>query len=231
VTRNKGRLSFLIAEAVLIVVSILLAFAIDAAWSERREARQRLDLLQALHSDFAATSSTLDAAIKYGAGVVARTGGYLEAARGTNGISRDSLTYLFSGVDDVAFFEPTVASYRTALSTGSIDLVRSGPLVAALTEFDFAEGLYRLHLEVSADLFYIGPLQDLRRAGVVLDSPSLRAARLSISVPPDFDLLGNLAVSSAEPLYTVQVNMQQNLEDMRAAAARITGVLDSLLAL
>ena len=230
VAQARNRLAFLVAEAVLIVLSILLAFAIDAAWNGRQEAEQRVQLLRAMHTDFAATSEDLDQAIDHGETVVARTGGYLRAARLRSDIPRDSLAFLFSGVDGVAFFEPTVASYRTALSTGSIELARSPPLIAALTEFDFAERLYQLHLEVSADLYYMGPLQDLRRAGVVLDDPEIREAQMSVSVPSSFDLFSTLAVSSAEPLYTVQVNMLLNLQDMRAAARRVTTALDSLLA-
>jgi hypothetical protein len=226
----RSRLTFLVAEAVLIVVSILLAFAIDAAWSERQEAQQRLDLLQALHADFTATALTLDDAIEHGAAVTALTGGYLEASRLKAEVGRDSLLSLFSGVDEVAFFEPTLSSYRTAVATGSIDLVRSDALIEALTDFDFAHALYQLHLNVSADLYYLGPLQDLRRAGVAFDSPTLRQGDESISVPADFDLEGRLAVSSAEPIYTVQVNMLQNLEDMRTAADRVIALLDSLLA-
>ncbi|MEJ2548142.1 MAG: hypothetical protein P8125_10030 [Gemmatimonadota bacterium] len=229
-TQDKSRLAFLFAEAVLIVLSILLAFAIDAAWDGRQEAVQRIELLGALHADFAATSEDLDRAIEHGEAVVARTGGYLRAARLRSDMSHDSLAFLFSGVGDIAFFEATVASYRTALSTGSIELARSATLIAALTEFNFAERLYRLHLDVSADLYYLGPLQDLRRAGVVFDDPELREARMSVSVPTSFDLFSTLAISSAEPLYTVQVNMLRNLRDMRAAAGRVTTALDSLLA-
>ena len=229
-TQARSRLTFLIAEAVLIVVSILLAFAIDAAWSQRQEAQRRVDLLESLRADFTATSLALAEAIEEGSGVAAQTGGYLDAARANSDVSRDSLVSLFSGVDGVAFFEPNLPSYRTAVSTGSIDLVRSDPLIAALTDFDFAHALYQLHLDVSADLYYLGPLQDLRRAGVALDAPSLRRANDAIRVPSDFDLHGSLAISSAEPIYTVQVNMLQNLEDMQGATARVIELLESLLA-
>ena len=226
---GRSRLAFLAAEAVLIVASILIAFAVDAAWDRRQERQQRTELLNALRADFSATSRDLDQAIQEGEAVVARIGGYLRAARLRSDLSRDSLVSLFSGVDDVAFFEPTVASYRAALSTGSIELARSSTLMMALTEFDFAERLYRLHLKVSADLYYLGPLQDLRRAGVILDGPEIRVTSPSVSVPPNFDLFGLLAISSAEPFYTVQVNMLLNLRDMREASGRATAALDSLL--
>lgn len=226
-TESRSRLGFLVAEAVLIVLSILLAFAIDAAWDGQQEARQRTELLRAMRADFAATVENLDRAIDHGQAVVARTEGYLRAARTRSDVSRDSLEALFGGVDDVAFFEPTVASYRTALSTGSIELARSSELITALTEFDFAEGLYQLHLGVSADLYYLGPLQDLRREGVVMDHTD--PGEDGVSVPPSFDLFSVLATSSAEPIYTVQVNMLRNLQDMRTAAGLVVTELDELL--
>ena len=226
-TESRSRLGFLVAEAVLIVVSILLAFAIDAAWDGREEARERAELLSAMRADFAATAVNLDRAIEHGEAVAARTGGYLRAVRAGSDIRRDSLETLFGGVDDVAFFEPTVASYRTALSTGSIELARSPELISALNEFDFAEGLYRLHLGVSADLYYLGPLQDLRREGVVFDDTEV--GEDGVSVPPGFDLFSALATSAAEPIYTVQVNMLRNLQGMRTAADRVLAALDALL--
>lgn len=71
----RSRWGFLFAEAVLMVLSILLAFAIDAWWDGRQEEARRLELLQALRADFAATALGLDEALESARGDVARTGG------------------------------------------------------------------------------------------------------------------------------------------------------------
>ena len=165
VSRESGRWGFLIVEAVLIVASILLAFAIDAWWDDRRVQAQRDDLLAALEADFLQTAEDLDTAILKGETLVAAAGGYLDAVRRDPSVDRDSLAVLFLAVGDVAFFSPTLPSYRTALTTGSIDLIRSTDLIRSLGEFDLALRLYELHLGVSAELFYLGPNQDFRRIG------------------------------------------------------------------
>jgi len=176
------------------------------------------------------TREGLDRAIGQGESLVERTGGFLDVVRGGEEISRDSLLYLFEGVGDAAFFEPTLASYRTAVATGAIELVRSPLLIARLSDFDFALGLYKLHLSVSAEQYYLGPLQDLRREGVAFDSPMAQATGVSdIVLPPGFDLRDVSALAAAEPMYTVQRNMLENLQAMRAAAASAVGELDQLL--
>jgi hypothetical protein len=229
VTQGRNRWAFLVAEAVLIVASILLAFAIDAWWDGRQQDERRMELLQALHADLTATAADLDAAIARGDSVVNRTGSFLRAVRSGAELRADSLTFLFEGVGEVPFFEPSLPGYRTAVSTGTIELVRSAELVAALTDFDFAQGLYELHLDVSADLYYLGPLQDLRRAGVTFDDPIASRLGIWVTLPPGFDLRGTLATAAAEPIYTVQRNMLENLQAMRGAAASAITELDSLL--
>ena len=111
VTQTRSRVTFLVAEALLIVLSILLAFAIDAAWEERQEAERRIELLQALRADLVATAADLDTVIAQGQALVLRTGGYLRAVRSGQDIGVDSLTFLFEGVAGVSFFE----QYRPGL--------------------------------------------------------------------------------------------------------------------
>lgn len=157
-----SRWTALVAEAVLIVVSILLAFAIDAGWDRRVEQARRLALLADLRSDFAATSAALEGAIAEGQEDLDRTDGFLRIVGEAEAVSRGSLVTLFSGVDQAVFFQPTVASYRSALSDGSIALLRSAVLTKALTDFDLQVDLYQLHLGISGDLFFLGAVQDFR---------------------------------------------------------------------
>lgn len=52
-----------VVEGVVIVLSILLAFAIDAAWDEFKERRQERAFLASLHSDFQAARGLIDEGI------------------------------------------------------------------------------------------------------------------------------------------------------------------------
>ena len=226
-SRDSGRWGFLIVEAVLIVASILLAFAIDAWWDDQEREAQRLELLSALEADFSQTAEDLDSAIVEGERLVRRSGGYLEAVRRDLTVSRDSLVSLFDAVGGVAFFEPTLPSYRTALATGAIDLIRSPSLVRSLGEFDLAFGLYELHLGISAQLFYLGPNQDFRMIGGSFDGPRGERMGVSLVVPDSVDMRGPIAEATAEPTYTVQRNMLENLHAMRAAASNVLAELAS----
>ena len=58
--RGRPRASRLLLEGFVIVASILLAFAIDAAWDERQERAQERRLLEALEGEFAAHPPVLE---------------------------------------------------------------------------------------------------------------------------------------------------------------------------
>jgi len=226
-SQNTSRWKTLILEGILIVFSILLAFSIDAWWDGQKVEQQRIELLQALRDDFEQTSMALVAAVAEAKELEERTGGFLTAVRTNSNIADDSLRLLFAGVGQAAIYDPSIPSYQVAVATGRIELVRSPRLIAALAGFDLARSTYQLHLGVSAQLFYLDAVQDLRRAGVSLDTPG--ADRLYFEVPDGFDLRGHLATSSAEPLYTVQRNIKENLVDMHSATVAILEELDILL--
>lgn len=234
---SRSRWAFLLAESVLIVASILLAFSIDAWWDGRQERTLKRELLRALRADFAATSLALDDAVAEATEDAARTGTYLAVVAGGREVSQDSLRWLFMGIADITFFEPILASYRTGVATGSLGLVRDPGLVEALTEFDRERDLYDLHLEISGDIFYLGSTQELRReAGGLLapvappSSPTAPASFESrLTLPEDFDLRGALAVATVEPVYWVQLNILHHLQAMDGAAERVLAELDRVL--
>lgn len=231
---SRSKWGFLLAEAVLIVLSILLAFAIDAWWDGRQERARRLELLQALRSDFAAPGVALDEAVENAVNDAARTGGYLDVVAGDQAVGRDSLLYLLDGISAITFFEPSTASYRTALSTGSVDLIRSPSLLQAFSEFDLALESYDLHLALSGEMFYLGATHDLRRAMGGYQAPLAERSRIPgfeyrHLVPADFDLRSPVAVAAVESVYWVHVNLLEALVQMDQAADRIVVELDRML--
>jgi hypothetical protein len=234
VGRSRSKWGFLLAEAVLIVLSILLAFAIDAYWDGRQEEARRLELLHALRSDFAATAMALDKALEKAMADVARTGGYLDVVFDNRTVSRDSLVYLLDGVGEITFFEPSAASYRTALSTGSLDLIRNPVLLEAFSEFDLALDKYDQHLGLSGEMFYLGAVHDLRRAlgGYMVPLPDRGKVpgpehRRNV-VPADFDLRSAPAVAAAEAVYWAHVNVLDALLRMDESAEKIVAELDRM---
>lgn len=231
---SRSRGGFLLAEAVLIVFSILLAFAIDAWWDGRQEEARRLELLGVLRTDFAATRLALGEAVEKAVTDAARTGGYLDIVAADQVVGRDSLLYLLDGISEITFFEPSVASYRAALSTGSLDLIRNPALLRAFSDFDLAVENYDQHLELAGQMFYLGAVHDLRRAMGGYQAPLPDRGRIPGPeyrhiVPADFDLRSGLAVAAAESVYWVHVNVLDALVRMDEAAERIVTQLDLML--
>ncbi len=239
-TNGARRSRFLVAEAVLVVLSILMAFAIDAWWDGRKEEAGRIELLTAIRADFAATDSTLDGAIATAANFVARTGGFLEVVAEQREVGRDSLLFLLEGVGDFTFFEPSLASYRNAVSAGGVNLIRERALLSAFTDFELALLIYEQHLTLAGEMYYLGAVHDLRLAMGGFEGPpsgrgGLRPVRGSdvyssrSLVPDDFDLRGREAVAAAEALYWAHLNAWDALDRMDRAAATIVATVDEML--
>jgi hypothetical protein len=231
---------FLLVEAVLVVLSILLAFWIDAWWEGRQQKEQRVELLRDVQADFSATGESLDSAIATAAGFVARTSGFLEVVTEKRDVSRDSLIYLLEGVADFTFYEPSLATYRNAVSAGSVDLIRDSELLAAFTDFELALQHYEQHLILAGEMFYLGAVHDLRLAMGGFEGPPAgyggrRPARGDdvyrgrSLVSEDFDLTAREAIAAAEALYWAHVNAWDALDRMDRAASSIVGLVDQML--
>jgi hypothetical protein len=136
-TIDRDRWVILAAEGVAIVISILLAFAIDAWWDERADRKQEAALLASLHADFRASQAHLE---DWAAGnrVVQRTTSeLLERIRTAE---RDEAITVFGGhivgAISTPTYSPTDATLRAAISSGQIELIRSEELRKELAVWD-----------------------------------------------------------------------------------------------
>jgi len=159
--RRRGLQRFLV-ESGTIVGSILLALALDAWWDGVQRGRERDELLTALVVDFEATRERLAASIARGDSAAARTDGFLNAAHGPDLIAIDSLRFLAFGPFTRFEFEPALSSYRAAVATGDIELIRSRRLVEALAEFDEALRYLEVRNTLKIEDYYVGPTAELR---------------------------------------------------------------------
>ncbi len=87
----------ILAEGVIIVASILVAFAIDAWWDGRQEVRQQAKLIVALKLDFETTKARLETSIEYAESLIARTDSFLQAAGSDEVVPIDSLRHSGGG--------------------------------------------------------------------------------------------------------------------------------------
>ncbi len=168
-------------EAALIVVSILLAFGIQAGWEERRERQEERLLLQDLHEEFVIASDTLASAVGRH-----RQWGVLAAALAEVGVSRSApvpqdvapgMGHLSSVLVGVITTHLNTGVLDGALASGSLDLI-SNPRIRSLlaawprTAEEFLEKqryIWDLAVETRPILFASTPFADR-----LLTSPAMR---------------------------------------------------------
>lgn len=136
-TRRWGRLA---AEGLLIVFSILLAFGIEAWWSERGERDTEAEALEGLRDDFAESLERLAAAMSEHAQVrdasvrlLAMTGP--EADQLVSDLVMDTLVMALIAYPKVF---PVTATYDALIASGRIDLLESSTLRRELARWSTA---------------------------------------------------------------------------------------------
>jgi len=132
----KGRL---LAEGVIIVVSILLAFTIDRAYESYRENREEATLLGGLAGDFQNNRDDLHRYLSRRQTEFAQTVATLEALSAEEGkISPDSLDHLLSTLYTGGTFEPRMATLDQVQSSGRASVIRDTELRTLIAEWRLA---------------------------------------------------------------------------------------------
>ena len=143
------RLGTIGLEAVMIVVSILLAFAIDAAWDGREERQREHDLLVTLKADFERNHELLaEARAIHGSYRDAALDFLATSAPGEEipaGVGVSDATLL--GLVSWHTYDPAVGSLNSAIASGQLALVRDDRLRVALAGWvDSVEDLNELEV-------------------------------------------------------------------------------------
>jgi hypothetical protein len=151
-----------LVEGVVIVLSILLAFGIDASWDEFQESRKRSALIAGLTSDFEASREELAAAMVEGDALVQRISQFMSLQGSSTIPSLDSIQFLALGLGMPPPFAPSLANYDAALQSGDLGLLDSVDFFAALAEFQRAEEWLGEHRDLAFFNFFQGPIKTLR---------------------------------------------------------------------
>lgn len=137
VTRAAIPWARVVIEGLVIVVSILLAFGIDAWWDELQERERERTYLVALRSEFAFTGEQQAEPLSRAR---ARTRHAAEAliaqAQGAQRAPDDSLYWWMSGLSQQLEFDPPRAVLDDLISSGESHLIQSDSLRLALALFD-----------------------------------------------------------------------------------------------
>jgi hypothetical protein len=178
----------LVAEAVVVVGSILLAFAIDAAWDARQENREALELLRGLEEELEANDQVLAASLEASRAGRERLATFLALSpiEASQVSQQDAMATVY---------RPHIRDWSETLSTGFLDatissgklsLIRSPEVRASLARFRGEQGNVRdvlAHLDAYnqklADLLATHPEVRTRLAAEEghLSSSTLQAMR------------------------------------------------------
>jgi len=123
-------------EGLVIVVSILLAFGLEASWSARAERRDAMELLLSISADIeenrALVARHLEGTDRY----VALTQSVLEVlASGERGASADSTLAGIGNVFTYPTWDPINDAYQEAKSSGRLALIQDPALRLLLTRY------------------------------------------------------------------------------------------------
>ena len=140
----------IVAEAIAIVGSILIAFALDAWWDGRSERVQETALLTALEEDFAVAAANLE---------ITKAGHIAEEQSSKELIDygelgripvdhRARIDTLVSTQFSRRIFDPPMGTVQSILGSGRIDLITNPGLITELTRWSSAvEALQRTQLD------------------------------------------------------------------------------------
>ena len=125
----------ILAEGTVIVVSILLAFGIEAWWEETNQEEQRQSHISALIRDFQqmserATASHVNATRAVDSGFTLLAG--LSARRNWE---NESAMQTMMNIQYYEVFSPSIGGYESLVSTGAIELFEDNSLKRELVEF------------------------------------------------------------------------------------------------
>ena len=129
-------------EGLVVVASILLAFSLDAWWSQRAAERTEAAHLRALRTDFQQNVSRLRAFVAQEEGIMDASRRLLVVASTADlPTSEDSLNRLLGPVFNSGRFEPVLGAYEAVVNSGGLAQLRDDSLRLALADFaSFVEG-------------------------------------------------------------------------------------------
>jgi hypothetical protein len=218
-----------ILEAVVIVGSILLAFAIDAAWDRSLDRERRSELIAALRSDFVATAEQLDSVIPFVEASLRRTNRYHQGLIQELDLPLDSLRGYFNATFDGFVFQPSLSNYDGAISSGRLAEIATPELNAAFSDFDVARAWWEQHLGTLFEAHYVGPTWELRRrigTEAVVENPRDAPPSMRLSDSETLELLSSPeAYAAAEVHRIIFGNIYVSFLQMDSAAVAIAELL------
>jgi len=225
------------SEAVAIVVSILLAFGIQAWWEERQERLEEQEILLGLKADFEANLASIDAlfAVHHDWDIVI---GDALSGRQTS-VPPDSASTYSTAITARRTFSPRDATLDAVIASGRIEIISDRGLREQLVSWtrgvdDLGEegtSYWTASENVIARVTELGgPWNTLISSGPIARVPQLQEEAATFP-PPDFDVVLNdpelLGLLRAKRFWSLFYRAA--LAPLVATAEQIVGLIDSNL--
>ncbi len=165
--------SRVLAEGVIIVVSILLAFWIEASWEEKQLRKRGEEAVAALRSDF---DLNVEVAIQRQEEIQQHLdllNIFLELQNGTQEAPLEELYRSFAPILNHYNYTPALAAYESAVDSEVFGLVTSPELNAALSEFMWQIEEYKNYVHIYREIYYLGEVYEIRQKVGTFDALSL----------------------------------------------------------
>lgn len=162
----------LFTEMVLIVASILLAFALDSWWQDRREAREEVQLLQGLQEEFTQNRQTLEYYLEFNLrGIEQLTALSAAAASGAFGEGPVSPDQALEGLVIPPTSDLGNGVLSTLITSGRLDLLRDRELRKKLAAWNGVYGELQDDELLARQFVFDTVLPYLVEMGVPLSGP------------------------------------------------------------
>ena len=179
-----------LVEGVVIVLSILLAFGIDAWWDRQIDRREETESLDALRSDFLGTVEELNRTAVLHRGRLAAASTLLSTPEAAlRALGPDSLGYLVSRSGWRTTIDPPVATLSGLIASGQLSLISDKLLRAKLAQWN---GLLDDH-EAAQELLVTvltNQYSPWLRSRVLMEEDDLRSVRVEPNFDPLFEDFG-----------------------------------------
>jgi len=183
-------------DIVLIVVSILIAFTLDAAWDRYREGQDTRAILLALKSDFEESQKALEDRLEHWEQRTKKAKLLLESKNpGSTLIPRDSALLYIYNLQNYSTFDPSDGALLILQASGELDRIRSANLRNALVswpgwiqDLKEEEADSRLAALLIQDrLAQLGVLRTVSRALTLCDGGRFRICAVENQLDADVD--------------------------------------------
>lgn len=223
-----------LTEGLVIVVSILLAFGIEATWAEYSETREAYRLLESIRDDVLATQAELALQQTQNKELADRARHLLTtmADPPSEEVVREALQSIGS-VFVTSGWDPVTHTYVEAVNSGRLRLIESEELRLALTRYHArVEDVDAIHRTIETQ--YYGQLEPFMVEYTVyseLAAEWWRGALVEAPFVTDFE-----ALASSRELWNLvtlrlelEVAMENRLERMEVLATELVGLLNEEL--